>query len=160
MFATLKDPGTVVGPAVRLVDAAGAPVTADAAGVWTGTFAKGTLADGAHVVEVSETDGKTGQNQVFDLSFTLDTTPPPVAVALKNDTGTSKTDNITKDPTLAITSDPNTTLQVSIDGGAQHRGYDGCRRNRNVPEVGLIDGTHKVIVTSPPDLAGNIGTDC
>ncbi len=157
VFATIKDPGTVVGPAVRLVDAAGAPVTADAAGVWTGTFAKGTLADGAHVVEVSETDGKTGQTQVFDLNFTLDTTPPPVKVLLKNDTGTSATDNITKDPTLAITSDPNTTLQVSIDGGASTAAVTAGDGTVTVPEAGLIDGTHTVIVTSPPDLAGNIG---
>ncbi len=157
IFATIVDPGTAPNAPIRLVDAAGLPVTADGVGKWTATFPKGTLPDGPHTIQISETDGPTGKTDVVTTSFTLDTTPPPVAVTLANDTGTSKTDNITKDPTLTFVTDPNVTLTVSIDNGAATTVSSGPLGTVTVPETGLKDGPHTVDVTGATDLAGNVG---
>ena len=155
---------------VRLVDAAGLPVTADGLGAWTGTFAKGTLLDGKHSVQVSETDGKTGRTDVVTTSFTLDTVPPSVTVLLANDTGISKTDNITQDPALTGITDVNSQVTILIDppavapAGAAPAGItvptDAAGKWSYTPPKppGLKDGTHVVKVTGPTDLAGNTGT--
>jgi Ca2+-binding RTX toxin-like protein len=152
---------------VRLVDAAGLPVTANGLGAWTGTFAKGTLLDGKHSIQVSETDGKTGRTDVVTTDFTLDTVPLPVTVLLSNDTGISKTDNITQDPALTGISDPNSPVIIVIDppavipAGAAPAGVTvttNAAGKWSYAPTGLKDGTHTVNVTGPTDLAGNTGT--
>ena len=152
--------------------------TADAAGVWTGTFAKGALPDGLDSLLISETDGtpgKTfGKTDTITVSFTLDTTPPPVTVLLANDTGISKTDHITKDPALTGISDPNSPVIIVIDpippataaaalaaAAAPPVGVTVTTDAKGVwsyAPTGLKDGTHTVSVTGPTDVAGNTGT--
>ena len=145
--------------------------TVDAAGVWTGTFAKGALPEGLDSILISETDGtpgKTfGKTDTITVSFTLDTIPPPVTVLLSNDTGISKTDNITQDPALTGISDPNSSVIIVIDppavipAGAAPAGVtkttDAAGKWSYAP-TGLKDGPHIVNVTTPQDLAGNIGS--
>jgi len=143
---------------------------ADAAGVWTGTFAKGALPDGLDSILITETDGtpgKTfGKTDTITVSFTLDTIPPPVTVLLTNDTGISKTDNITQNPALSGISDPNSPVIIVIDppavvpvGGAPAgvTVTTDAKGNWSYVPVGLKDGTHTVNVTGPTDLAGNTG---
>ena len=52
-------------------------VTADAQGTWS--FTPAGLADGAHTIVASQTDGF-GNTGTASLSFTLDTTAPAVAI--------------------------------------------------------------------------------
>ena len=135
--------------------------TADATGAWTGTP---VLADGLHTIVVSETDGNPlsatfGQTDSATVIFTLDTIPPLVSVALVADTGTSATDNITQNPALTGVGDANSSVVVSIDGGAAFSAatsgqwrlwdLDTCRD--------VADGTYSVTVTGSTDLAGNTG---
>ena len=81
-------------------------------GAWTFTP---LLADGKHTVVVSETD-LAGNKASASVSFTLDKTPPPVTVALVSDTGASAADGITKVATVTGTGDPNSSVQVTVDG--------------------------------------------
>src|SRR5262249_5566294 len=58
----------------------------------------------------------------FDLTFTLDTTLPVIHAALSNDTGSSKADTITSDPsltgTIADATDSITSLMAAYDSGS------------------------------------------
>jgi Ca2+-binding RTX toxin-like protein len=151
------DPGAAV---FASIDGAAsvAVATALADGSWS---FKPALADGNHTVVISETDlaGNTG---TASLAFSLDTTPPPVTVALLSDTGKSATDGITKIATLTGTGDPNTAANpnaavlVSIDGNAAGSIFtDANGRWTFTPTV--ADGLHTVSV-SETDLAGNTTT--
>ena len=143
-----------------VVDGAAAKsvATAGADGAWQFTP---VLADGTHTVAVTETD-LAGNSTSKTLTFTLDKTPPPVTVALANDTGSSATDRITRSATMTGTGDPGATVQVSIDGvfaasvatSAANATSAGGRWTF-VPIV--TDGPHIVSVTET-DLAGNTGT--
>ena len=106
---------------------------------------------------VSETDATGAQTAQVTTSFTLDTTPPPVAISLANDTGVSKTDNITKDPTLTFVTDPNVAMAVSIDGGADATVTADAPGTWPFTRTGLADGAH-TSSTGATDLAGNTGT--
>ena len=69
-------------------------VMADANGVWS--FTPSGLADGAHTIVASQTDGF-GNTGAASLSFTLDTTAPSGGMPNleASDTGSSSSDNIT-----------------------------------------------------------------
>ena len=76
----------VVGPAVAAVD---------------GTYRIPlTLPDGLDVLTVRATDGF-GQQRTASTRVVLDATPPTVVAALAADTGSSGTDGITSDPSVA-----------------------------------------------------------
>lgn len=114
------------------------------------------LADGLHTVVVTETNAA-GQTDTASLTFTLDTTPPAVTVALTADTGVLANDGITNNPALTGVSSPNATVVVRIDGGP------GVTLNTNalgvytLNPVGLADGLHTVAVSGSTDIAGNTG---
>ena len=136
----------------------GGPATAvalsNAAGAWGFTP---VLADGLHTVAITETSA-TGLVGTASLTFTLDTTPPPLAVALTVDTGISATDGITSNPALTGIGSPNASVIVKVDGGL------GVTLNTNAAGVftlnpaGLVDGLHNVVATGGTDVAGNIAT--
>jgi hypothetical protein len=129
--------------------------TANGSGAWT--FTPAGLADGSHTVVASETDaaGNTGS---ASLSFTLDTTAPPVMVSLATDTGSSVTDKITSNATLTGSGDPNAIVHFTVDGNslATMAMANGTGTWTFTP-AGLADGAHTV-VASETDAAGNIGS--
>ena len=147
------DPGAAVfasidgGPAVQVA-------TGDAAtGAWS--FAP-VLADGSHSVVVSETD-LAGNSASATLAFTLDTTVPPVTVALVSDTGASAADRITNVATVTGTGDPNASVQVTIDGVLAGSIATNAAGIWGYTPFNPTQGLHTVSVTGT-DLAGNTQT--
>ncbi len=138
---TIKEGSTVLGT-----------TTANSAGVWSFTP---VLADGSHTLVASETDlaGNTG---TASLAFTLDTAPPAVAAKLASDTGSSSSDNITSNPALTGSGDPNAT--VTIKEGSTVLGTTTANASGvwSFTPV-LANGSH-TLVASETDLAGNTGT--
>ncbi|WGD54678.1 Ig-like domain-containing protein [Bradyrhizobium sp. CB1650] len=101
-------------------------------------------ADGVHTVEVTDTD-TAGNTITSSISFTLDNTIVTPTVALTNDTGSSGSDNITKDAALSFsTAATDVTRTYSVDGGTAAASY-------TAPDA---DGIHTVVVTDT-DTAGN-----
>ena len=90
-------------------------------------------------------------------SFTVDRTPPTVTVALADDTGSPSSDEITSDPSLSGSGDPNAAVHFTVDGTpvATTVTADGTGHWTFVPS-GLADGSH-TIVASETDAAGNVG---
>src|SRR5207302_1245799 len=125
------------------VDGAAISGTATAGGNGGWTFTPTGLADGSHTVEVGEAElgGNTG---TATLTFTLDTVAPAMTESLANDTGTAG-DNLTNDPTLTGSGDPNAVVQFMVDGaaisGTATAGSDGVWR---FTPTGLADGSHRV----------------
>ena len=87
-----------------------------------------------------------------------DTTAPVVTESLKNDTGASAIDKITKDATLTGSGDANAVVHFTVDGSpiANTATADGSGAWTFAP-TGLADGQH-TIVASETDAAGNTGT--
>jgi VCBS repeat-containing protein len=82
--------------------------TANGSGIWS--FTPTGLAQGLQTVTASETNaaGLTGSSA---LTFTYETTPPKVTIALVDDTSGGK--NITSNDALTGTADPNATVKIS-----------------------------------------------
>ena len=114
------------------------------------------LADGSHTIVVSETD-LAGNSASASLAFTLDTTPPPVTVALVSDTGASATDRIAKIATVTGTGDPNASVQVTIDGVLAGSIATNAAGIWGYTPFNPAPGLHTVSVTGT-DLAGNTQT--
>ena len=137
--------------------------TANALGVWTGAP---VLTDGKHSIVISETDGNQG-SQTFGktdtalIAFELDTTPPPLTVALVQDTGASATDGVTKNAALKGVGTPNIPVTITltpVGGGlptsavVQTNAVTGAW---TYTPVGLANGQYAVKVTGDTDIAGN-----
>ncbi len=142
-LVTIKEGGVTLGTAM-----------ADGTGAWN--FAPVGLADGAHVISVSQTDlaGNTG---TATLSFTLDSSASTVSVALFADTGSSSTDKITSNPTVKGVGQANTLVTIKEGGVTLGTAMADGTGAWNFAPVGLADGAH-VISVSQTDLAGNTGT--
>jgi hypothetical protein len=83
---------------------------------------------------------------------------PAVTEALKNDTGSSSTDKITKDPTLTGSGDANAVVGFTVDGTPiTAKTTADSFGNWTFNPTGLSDGQHTVIA-SETDAAGNTGT--
>jgi hypothetical protein len=148
------DPNAVVYFAVDGTPIA-ATATADGSGEWT--FTPTGLIDGTHTLVAMETD-TAGNTGTASLTFMLDTTAPVMTESLKNDTGSSSSDKITKDPTLTGSGDPNAVVNFTVDGTpitakATADNFGHWTFN----PTGLSDGQHTVIA-SETDAAGNTGT--
>ncbi|MCJ8052548.1 FG-GAP-like repeat-containing protein [Shinella curvata] len=117
-------------------------------GAASGSYDPDGLADGEHTVEVRQTDVAGNVSDTASITFTIDrSAPDAVIVALASDTGTSDTDGITNDGTLAISGlEGGTTLSYVVDGGAASSNFD--------PDA-LADGEHTVEVRQT-DVAGNV----
>jgi Arc/MetJ family transcription regulator len=123
--------------------------TANASGVYT--FTPTLTANGVHTLTASETDvaGNTG---TATLTFTLDTKPPNVTLALLDNTNGS----FTSDDTLTGKADPNAI--VTIKNGTTTLGTPQA----NAAGVytftpTLADGSY-TLTASETDVAGNTGT--
>ncbi|MBV8186251.1 MAG: M10 family metallopeptidase C-terminal domain-containing protein [Alphaproteobacteria bacterium] len=74
---------------------------------------------------------------------------------LAHDTGLSSTDNITSDPTLAGSADPNATVNFAVDGAAPSATTTADASGAwSFSPSGLSDGQH-TIVASETDASGN-----
>ena len=88
----------------------------------------------------------------------LDHTPPTVTAALKNDTGSSSTDLITKDDTLIGSGDADVVVHFTVDSSPiSDTTTADASGNWKFTPMGLSDGQH-TIVASETDVAGNMGT--
>ncbi len=154
--ATLFGSGFANAAVFAAVDGA-APVriaTADGTGAWSGAP---VLTDGAHTIVISETNAVDGRTDFATVNLTLDTTPPVTTVSLVQDTGASATDGVTTNPALSGFGDPNSSVLVSIGGGAAVQvNTDATGFWTYTPVV--ADGSHTANVTGGTDLAGNVGT--
>ena len=104
-------------------------------------------ADGAHTVVVTDTD-TAGNTASASISFTLDNTIATPTVALTNDTGSSNSDNITKDAALTVSAAAaDVTRTYTVDGGTASASYTAP----------TADGAHTVVVTDT-NTAGNVAT--
>ena len=109
---------------VTLKDGSGnvlSTTTADSSGNFTFSA---TLVLGANQFTVVATDSA-GNTASFAQTITRDNAGPVVTAALTNDTGTSATDGITSDPTIAGSATPSTntnnavtTLELAVDSGS------------------------------------------
>ncbi len=124
-----------------------------------GTGSSFTLTgDGTKTVLVHQTDLAHLTSNDSNLTFVLDAHAPVVTETLKNDTGSSPTDHLTKDPTLTGSGDPNATVQFTADGVAiAATATADSTGNWTFVPTGLLDGVH-TIIASETDIAGNTGT--
>ena len=126
-----------------------ATTTASRSGNWT--FRPNGLSNGTYNVVASA-----GRAQ-SQLSFTLDTTAPKVTEALANDTGTPG-DNITTDPTLTSSGDPNAVVTLTEGGTTLGTTTANAAGTWTFfTPTGLSQDAHTV-VASETDLAGNSGS--
>ena len=105
---------------------------------WTGSF---TAVAGVNNVEVRQIDAAGNNGAAASFSFTLDTTAPAApTVALANDTGSSSSDSITSNGSLAVTpAEAGGTIQYSTNGGASWTGSFTAVAGVNNVEVRQID---------------------
>jgi Bacterial Ig-like domain/Tryptophan-rich Synechocystis species C-terminal domain len=166
---SLSGTGALAGEAVRLYNGTdtnsplGSSYTLTSTDISNG-FANvqtGTLTNGStYTLTARITDAAGNQSAVSTNSFTVteDTTQPAVTESLKNDTGASWIDKITRDASLAGSGDANAVVHFAVDGSpiANTATADGSGAWTFVP-MGLSDGQH-TIVASETDPAGNNGT--
>ena len=130
------------------------------------------LPDGKYKLLVRATDAAGNLSQNATLTFTLDTTIASPTVALVNDTGISKSDGVTFDPTASGTaSDLNgiASLQATLDQGiaptfhdiTSHLANDQFTLNStdlaSILGSPLADGGYRLRIQSQ-DKAGNVAT--
>ncbi|MEY7686087.1 Ig-like domain-containing protein [Citrobacter cronae] len=138
----------------------GTPVAAtkDADGQWH--IDSTALADGDHTIVVTVTD-LAGNTATSSLAFTVDTTlsVPTIDLADASDSGSSNSDNITRDTTPAFTlgniDADVTSVQVLINGTAYPATLTDGTWTFTAPE--LADGDYSVTVQVTDD-AGNVQT--
>ena len=123
-----------------------------------------TLSDGVHQVFVRFEDpaGNQAASASPTLSVTIDTTPPAAPTVAPNllaasDTGSSTTDNITRDNTPTFTGTLPDGFSVQLYEGFAHLGSSSGSTTYNLTVPLLSDGVH-TIVARFTDVAGNQST--
>ena len=139
---TFLDDGIVIGVA-----------SADAVGRWH--FTPKPTQDGEHTITIIGSDFA-GNVATETFTWTVDTTPPDVTVALANDTGSSSSDGITNDPTLRWSTDPYVETTF-MEGGTVLATVQADAQGRGSISLGLSDGAHTIMVQAT-DAAGNTGS--
>ncbi|HEN3280693.1 TPA: Ig-like domain repeat protein, partial [Yersinia enterocolitica] len=134
-------------------------LTKDAGGAWS--FTPNTaLGEGTHILEVTATDDA-GNSITRYITFEIDTTllPPDIDLSNSDDSGDSKTDNITnvQQPTFIISQVPTDidTVIVTINGTNYDIKAQPDGSYQFKPPVALSDGEYDAVVTFT-DIAGNI----
>jgi hypothetical protein len=136
--------------------------TADGGGAWS--FTTGALSSGGHTLTAQATDvaGNVGAASA-GLAITIDTAAPSSTVtAIDQDTGTSATDEITRDRTLFIegTAEANARVDVFLGGGLiGSTTADGLGDwSFDYTGTSLADGTYQ-FTSKATDAAGNTGAE-
>ena len=117
------------------------------------------LPDGNHTLRIQAVNDYGNKSKIFDLNFTLDTTPPPISnpdLPASNDSGISNSDNITNNNTPNITGNTESGSKVELFLDANSIGEVETDGNGNwvstTPE--LADGEYEITATAT-DIAGN-----
>ena len=110
----------------------------DGGSTWAKVF---TATEGSNSVLVRQTDVAGNVSKAGSLAFTLDTKAPAApVVSLKNDTGSSATDGITKDGTLALSGfEAGAAVEYSVDGGSTWGKAFAAAEGKNTVQVRQID---------------------
>ena len=105
---------------------------------WTSSF---TAVEGLNTVEVRQVDAAGNEGAPTTFTFTLDTQAPNApTVGLSKDTGSSNSDRITNNGTLAVTpAEPGGTLQYSVDNGQHWTTGFTAVEGLNTVEVRQVD---------------------
>ncbi|KYC37634.1 hypothetical protein WA1_39925 [Scytonema hofmannii PCC 7110] len=119
-----------------------------------------TLLDGEHILHLQAVDEYNNVSGIFDLTFTLDTTPPFVSVPdlpASDDTGINNADNITKNTAPVITGNAEAFAVVELFKNGQSIGQTTADSTGNwlLATSNLADGTHNLTATAT-DIAGNV----
>ncbi|QDW47974.1 hypothetical protein FFI89_032165 [Bradyrhizobium sp. KBS0727] len=147
-LVTLTEGATVLGT-----------TTSNGAGVWS--FTPAGLSDGLHTIVASQTDGF-GNTGAASLTFTIDTTttaPSAPDLATASDSGTSSTDNITKNTTPVFTgsgAEVGATVTLFDTNGTTVLGtaIADASGNWSITSSTLASGNH-TLTAKQTDIAGN-----
>jgi len=117
----------------------------DNGATWSNSF---LAHEGSNSVQVRQIDLAGNASAATTLSFTLDTTAPAApGLALANDTGSSASDHITSNGTLALSGiETGATVQYSTDGGTTWT---------SSPSPSAHEGSNSMQVRQT-DVAGNV----
>ena len=119
------------------------------------SFSPGPLADGAHTIHLSATNG-VGNVAGSVVNFTLDTHPPTISVTAPS-AGATLSASPTISGTVADALSGVASLQAQIDGGSPFAvSFDGMGQF-SFPAGSLANGTHTVALMAA-DRAGNVAT--
>ncbi|HYD97107.1 MAG TPA: Ig-like domain-containing protein, partial [Noviherbaspirillum sp.] len=107
---------------------------------WSGSY---SLSEGGNTVYVRQTDRAGNVSGASSLNFVLDTRIATPTITLANDTGSSKTDKITSDPSLNVGGlETGATVEYSSDGSSWSGSFTA------------VEGVNTVRVRQT-DIAGN-----
>ncbi|MET2988926.1 cell wall anchor protein [Herbaspirillum seropedicae] len=115
--------------------------------------------DGNKRIQVRQTDAAGNVGPISDsLGFTLDTrVPDPVTLQLRNDTGISSTDKITKDWDIIILGKlVNGTYEISLDKVNWYSPTGFAANEKANAEKGIVADPHKTVYVRQFDAAGNV----
>ncbi|AVH64089.1 beta strand repeat-containing protein [Nostoc sp. 'Peltigera membranacea cyanobiont' N6] len=122
------------------------------------------IADGVHTLHLVAQDEFGNLCEVYNFTFTLDTTTPApnnLDLPASNDSGTSNTDNITLDSSSNITgnAEAGATVQLVNSNGGQLLGQATVDANGTwqITTNNLADGTYNLSAIAT-DIAGNISS--
>ena len=120
----------------------------------TFTLAEGSYAIGQVLVRQTDLAGNTSTTGSNTQAIKVDTTLPAPAFALTSDTGTSATDGVTKNGTVAVTLAGDVAgWEYSVDGGTHWTAGSGT-------SFTLGEGSHAIgtVQVRQTDAAGNVNT--
>ena len=141
---------TEVGSTVTVYDGSNSigTATVDANGNWS--FTTGTLSNGVHGLTATATDANGTSAASSALNVTVDTVAPAApTVALANDTGSSGSDHITNNATLALTGiETGAKVEYSIDGGSTW--------STSAPTAAQLAQGSNTVDVRQTDVAGNV----
>ncbi|WP_292745723.1 Ig-like domain-containing protein, partial [Nostoc sp. NMS4] len=123
-----------------------------------------SIPDGVHTLHLVAQDEFGNLSEVYNFTFTLDTTTPApnnLDLPASNDSGTSNTDNITKYPSSNITgnAEAGATVQLVNSNGGQILGQATVNANGvwQITTNNLADGTYNLSAIAS-DIAGNLSS--
>ncbi|MEX2552621.1 MAG: Ig-like domain-containing protein [Actinomycetota bacterium] len=127
------------------------------------TIQVSALAQGAHTITATATDGAGNVSSASSgLAVTIDTSAPAAPsipdLATASDTGTSSTDNLTNVDTPTFTGTAETGATVTIYAGAVQEGSGTATGGNYTIQVSALgEGAHTITATAT-DGAGNVST--
>jgi hypothetical protein len=119
----------------------------------------GAIPDGTHTLKLQAKDASGNATNVYEFTFTLDTTEPaPTNLDLTaiGDSGTSNTDNLTNITNPTITGNANAGANIQLTNNSQIIGQAIADGNGNWQITGsnLVNGSY-ILTATATDIAGN-----